>query len=82
MLVSRAKPRERRAGQSELVYLVPELCRMTGLTDEMRANFNLMKALAEHTRVGPESRVERLNMFNRRLNREQSVSILMTDLTL
>lgn len=30
LLVSKTKPRERRAGQSDLVYLVPELCRATG----------------------------------------------------
>lgn len=30
MLVSKSKPRDRRAGQAELVYLVPELCRSTG----------------------------------------------------
>ena len=78
MLVSRANARARRAGQNELVYLVPELCRMTGLTDEMRGNFNLMKALAEYTRVGPESRVERLNNFNRRLKNEQTVSDYFT----
>lgn len=35
MLVSRAKPREIRAGMSEIVYLVPELCRMTGLTGSL-----------------------------------------------
>lgn len=32
MLVSRAKERELRAGMAEMIYLVPELCRMTGLT--------------------------------------------------
>lgn len=31
MLVTRLKPKERRAGQPELVYLVPELCRTTGM---------------------------------------------------
>lgn len=30
LLVSRSKPKDRRAGQAELVYLVPELCRTTG----------------------------------------------------
>nr|CAD7430757.1 unnamed protein product [Timema monikensis] len=73
MLVSRSKPRELRAGMSELVYLVPELCRMTGLTDEMRANFHLMRALAEHTRVGPDIRIQKLNNFCNRLLGEQAV---------
>jgi len=30
-----------RSGQE--ICLIPELCYMTGLTDAMRANFNLMK---------------------------------------
>lgn len=30
MLVSRSKPKDRRAGEAELIYLVPELCRLTG----------------------------------------------------
>lgn len=38
-----------------------------GLTDRMRANFDLMQALATHTRVSPESRIQKLLMFNRRL---------------
>lgn len=36
MLISKSSARDRRAGASELVYLVPELCTMTGLTDQMR----------------------------------------------
>ncbi|KDR24113.1 Protein piwi, partial [Zootermopsis nevadensis] len=73
LLVTRTKAREQRAGQDEFVYLVPELCRMTGLTDEMRGNFNVMRDLAEHTRVGPQGRMDRLNAFNRRLLKEQNV---------
>ena len=32
------------------VYLVPEMCNMTGLSDNQRADFNLMKDLAIYTR--------------------------------
>lgn len=67
MLVSRAKPREIRAGRPELIYLVPELVRVTGITDEMRRNFNLMRALADHTRLAPDRRIQRLELFNSRL---------------
>lgn len=31
MLVTRNKPRERNVGKEDLVYLVPELCRATGM---------------------------------------------------
>lgn len=73
MLVSRAKPREIRAGMTENIFLVPELCRLTGLTDDMRSNFQLMRALAEHTRVIPQARIEKLNKFSQRLRSSPSV---------
>jgi aubergine-like protein len=74
LLISRAKPRELRDGKAEHIYLVPELCRMTGLTDVMRGNFLLMKDLSQYTRVNPGTRIERLNEFNRRLRDEPRVS--------
>lgn len=67
MLISRSKDRQRRQGQDDLIALIPELCRATGFTDEMRTNFRLMKAVAEHTRVGPAQRVRRLLAFNERI---------------
>jgi aubergine-like protein len=35
------------------VYLVPELMKLTGLTDEQRSDFELMKQLAEFTKLTP-----------------------------
>lgn len=67
MLVSRAKPRELRAGMAEILYLVPELCRMTGLTDQERGNMLMMRELADHTRLTPVMRMERLNAFQNRM---------------
>ncbi|XP_013136803.1 PREDICTED: protein aubergine-like, partial [Papilio polytes] len=73
MLVSRSKLREMRAGMPELVYLVPELCRMTGLSDAMRANFQLMKSLAVHTKIGPDVRIRKLLEFNKRFIQNKEV---------
>lgn len=73
LLIHRSKARDIRAGMPELVYLVPELCRQTGLTDEMRSNFQLMKTLAVHTKIGPDSRIQRLLHFNRRLTQNKQV---------
>ncbi|XP_014477907.1 PREDICTED: protein aubergine-like [Dinoponera quadriceps] len=73
MLVTRNKPKERNANKGDLVYLVPELCRATGLTDNMRENFYLMKALSTHTRVNPEARIAKLRSFNERLRKEPKV---------
>ncbi|XP_063696838.1 protein aubergine-like [Culicoides brevitarsis] len=67
LLISKSEDKRQRSGECDLIALVPELCRLTGLTDEMRSNFRLMKAVAEHTRVGPAQRVRRLLDFNRRL---------------
>lgn len=39
LLVSRAKARDIRGGGAELILLIPELCRSTGLTETMRNNF-------------------------------------------
>ncbi|XP_026764636.1 piwi-like protein Siwi [Galleria mellonella] len=73
MLISRSKPREIRAGMPELVYLVPELCRQTGLSDAMRSNFQLMSALNNHTKIGPAIRIQKLLSFNRRLTQKKEV---------
>lgn len=45
MLISRPKKRDRETGEKreELLCLIPELSYMTGLTDEMVANFRVMK---------------------------------------
>lgn len=73
MLVSKPKARDVRAGRGgeELIYLVPELCRATGLTDKMRSNFTMMKAMADHTQMDPEKRRTRLLDFTKRLHKSQ-----------
>ncbi|XP_023249891.1 piwi-like protein 1 [Seriola lalandi dorsalis] len=43
--------------------LIPELCFLTGLTDKMRSDYNIMKDLSGHTRLSPEQREGRLNRF-------------------
>lgn len=59
--------REVRAGMPENIFLIPECCRLTGLTDSQRSNFNLMRSLADNTRVGPPARIEKLQAFSKRL---------------
>jgi len=39
MLISRAKAKDIRGGLAEIIALVPELCRATGINDNMRQNF-------------------------------------------
>lgn len=72
MLMSRPKKRDLRRGV-ENIYLVPELCKMTGLTDEMRGDFNMMKELATYMKMGPDKRVQSLLKFNRDLTSNAKV---------
>lgn len=43
------------------------------MTDNMRSNFRLMSALAQHTRVNPANRIQKLMKFNERLHRTPQV---------
>jgi len=65
LLVSRLKkiPGQKMRIQDGEILLVPELCFLTGLTDDMRNDFSLMKDLAVHTRVDPKSRNKSLLSF-------------------
>lgn len=67
MLVTKTKAKGLRGGQSEIALLIPELCLVTGLTDRERTDFNFMRAMADHTRVGPQPRINKLIAFNQRL---------------
>lgn len=41
--------------------LIPELCNPTGVTEEMKNNFKVMKALSLNTRLPPSKRVSSIN---------------------
>ena len=59
---------DQRRGMDGPILLIPELCHMTGLTDEMRSDFRVMKDLAVHTRVGPKERIETMQKFVAQIN--------------
>ena len=40
------------------IVLIPELCQMTGLSESMRANFQLMKAMGNVTHADAQRRIE------------------------
>ncbi|XP_030846820.1 seawi isoform X1 [Strongylocentrotus purpuratus] len=72
MLVSRPKKREEKKGVGP-AYLPPELCFLTGLSDDMRADFNVMKDMGQHTRVGPQDRCRTLSGFIKKLSSNEEV---------
>uniref|UniRef100_A0A8C3PIK8 Piwi-like protein 1 n=1 Tax=Calidris pygmaea TaxID=425635 RepID=A0A8C3PIK8_9CHAR len=55
VLISQSK-RKRGTLMPGPVVLIPELCFLTGLTEKMRNDFNMMKDLSNHTRLPPEQR--------------------------
>jgi aubergine-like protein len=63
LLVSPPTKRDMHRGETNDKYLVPELCVLTGLTDDMRANFTLMRDLKSHLIVEPPKRVAQLQSF-------------------
>ena len=74
LIISMPKVREVRSGVGGPIYLIPELCNMTGLSDEQRANFNLMKAMGEYTRQDPVKRCKTLTKFAERLNGNKEIA--------
>jgi len=63
MLVSNPKKKDKNKGVTGDIYLIPSLCNPTGLTDEVRKNFTLMRKLSEHLHMGPDKRKKKLDEF-------------------
>ena len=57
--------------------MLPELCNMTGLSDEQGANFKLMQEMGAFTRQDPVKRTQTLKKFSDRLNNNPQVSEYM-----
>uniref|UniRef100_A0A0K0DAK6 Piwi domain-containing protein n=2 Tax=Angiostrongylus cantonensis TaxID=6313 RepID=A0A0K0DAK6_ANGCA len=60
-----------------VVYLLPELCFPTGLTDAMRQNFRFMKEFSHHTVMSPEKRRRRTENLLRRIRNNDECRILL-----
>jgi len=69
MLINRAKKKTtEEADVAKLIALVPELCNLTGLTDQMKNDFRVMKDVALFTRVTPNQRQQALKKFLKNVN--------------
>jgi len=66
LLLSIVKTKDTGTGErgEKQVHLVPEVCYMTGLTDQMRSNFTIMRDLAQYTKQDPEKKKRTLEEFN------------------
>ncbi|XP_021954721.1 piwi-like protein Siwi [Folsomia candida] len=79
LLVSPPLKRDIRRGDTEPKLLVPELCVMTGLTDDMRNNFQLMRDLKSHLIVDPYKRVDQIQTFMKRIVDNPEIRATMAD---
>ena len=50
------------------LLLVPELCSMTGLTESLKADFNLKKEMTQRTQLIPNKRIAELHKFLGKMN--------------
>ncbi|KAL4483007.1 hypothetical protein ABPG74_019033 [Tetrahymena malaccensis] len=60
LLVHKRKYREANTNKqkTEEVYLIPEICNMTGMSDDQRSNFQAMKDVSYHTKLSPKDRYQ------------------------
>ncbi|CAF3532884.1 unnamed protein product [Rotaria socialis] len=67
LIVVKASKRMTKRGPTKddpgMIFLIPELCCITGISDSMRQDFSLMKEMSTYTHVGPNERFEQLNGF-------------------
>lgn len=73
LLVSKPKKKDINKGITGDIYLLPSLCNPTGLSEDMRKNFNLMKRLSEHLHMDPTTRKRKLDEFMTRLTTNELV---------
>jgi aubergine-like protein len=66
--------------KKEMVFcLIPELCYVTGLTDEMRSQFTIMKDLAVYTKLAPFQRVAAYKQYVDNINKHPEAKQKLTD---
>jgi len=73
LIVSMPKKSEIRRGFDGPVHLIPELSFMTGLSDDQRANFKLMKDVGVYTRQPPPERFKTLIKFSTRVQQTSKI---------
>jgi len=73
LLFSKAKIENTKKGMKGDALLIPCLCFPTGLSDEMRANFDLMRTLSSHLHMDPGSRKRMMDEFLERFHTDRKV---------
>ena len=74
LIISLPKMREERSKVSGPIYLIPELCNMTMLSNEQQANFDLMKSVDDYTGQDSVKQTNTLLKFAERLNGTKEIA--------
>ncbi|KRT80752.1 hypothetical protein AMK59_5119 [Oryctes borbonicus] len=61
------------------ICLVPEFCNLTGLTDEMRSDFRIMKDVAQFTRITPAQRLQALKKYVNNVKTNEKARKILSD---
>ncbi|XP_055301772.1 protein piwi-like [Sitodiplosis mosellana] len=67
LLISQPRAKDLRGGEQKPAWLVPELCRITGLDDRQRTDMNMKMALRPYAQMEPRLRRQRLLDFYNRI---------------
>nr|XP_019611125.1 PREDICTED: piwi-like protein 3 [Rhinolophus sinicus] len=74
LLMSKGKWKKRQQDTPhEPIFLVPELCHLTGLTDTMRKDYRVMRDLCTHMRLEPEKRQLKLKELMDNMQQDKNV---------
>ncbi|CAG5135544.1 unnamed protein product [Candidula unifasciata] len=74
LLVVKPTERDRRRGEIRRTFICFQSC----LSEEVRSDFNVMKDLAIHTRIGPDGRLKTLEDFLKQINASQRVKEILS----
>lgn len=61
------------------IILIPEICNMTGMTDEMRSNYRIMLDVGNITRLTPKQRQQSLMKFIDRVEKTPEAKKILSD---
>ncbi|CAF2059596.1 unnamed protein product [Rotaria magnacalcarata] len=70
-LVAKGGPKKEDLG---LIFLIPELCSITDISDAMRQDFSLMKEMSVYTHIEPNNRYEQVTDFLNHIQRRNELN--------
>lgn len=68
-----------RQTEERTILLVPELCYITGLTDNIRSNRNIMKDLSDVTKMSPDHRRDVIRRFIEQVNKNTVTKEILSE---